>query len=103
MKPRTVRMLGVMTVAAMTITGCASADTGTESDQQPQASTQQPDSSTTPPQGAAASAQEDITSELTAIEDKYDARVGVHAMDTGDGSFVEHRSDERFGFASTIK
>lgn len=103
MKPRTVRVLGVITVAVMTIAGCTSADNGTESDQQPEGSTQSPGSSTTPPQGAASSAQEDITSELTAIEYKYDARVGVHAMDTGDETFVEHRSDERFGFASTIK
>lgn len=103
MKPRTVQVLGVITVAMMTIAGCASADNGTDSEQKSQTSTQSSDSSTTPPQGTASSSQKDITSELAAIEDKYDARVGVHAMDTSDGSFVEHRADERFGFASTIK
>lgn len=43
------------------------------------------------------------TEELTALEAAYDARVGVYAVDTATGDHVEHRADERFGYASTIK
>ncbi|MCI4010451.1 class A beta-lactamase [Brevibacterium sp. ZH18] len=102
MKPQTAQMLGVITVAMMTMAGCTNADDSTEPDQHTETSTPSPSNSTTSPRNAT-SAQEDITSELTAIEDQYDARVGVHAMDTSDGSTIEHRSEERFGFASTIK
>ena len=51
----------------------------------------------------AVAAQSEIESSLKDIEKKYDARVGVRAMDTDDGAAFEHRSDERFGFASSIK
>lgn len=40
---------------------------------------------------------------LTALEEQYDARVGVVAIDTEDGSSVGYRADERFAFASTNK
>jgi len=45
------------------------------------------------------SAQED----LAALERQFDARLGVHALDTGSGRTVEHRADERFAAASTLK
>lgn len=102
MKPQAAQMLGVITVAMMTMAGCTNADDSTEPDQHTETSTPSPSNSTTSPRNAT-STQDDITPELTAIEDQYDARVGVHAMDTSDGSTIEHRSEERFGFASTIK
>ncbi|WP_198684028.1 class A beta-lactamase [Brachybacterium sp. YJGR34] len=37
------------------------------------------------------------------LEAEFAARLGVYAIDTGTGEVVEHRADERFGFASTIK
>lgn len=37
------------------------------------------------------------------LEQEYDARVGVSMIDLGDGGTLTHRSDERFGFASTMK
>ncbi|OLZ53887.1 class A beta-lactamase [Amycolatopsis keratiniphila] len=40
---------------------------------------------------------------LMELEKKYDARLGVYALDTGDGGTVEHRADERFAFCSTFK
>lgn len=40
---------------------------------------------------------------LTALEEQYDARVGVVAIDTAGGSSVGYRADERFAFASTNK
>ncbi|MFJ8752543.1 class A beta-lactamase [Streptomyces sp. NPDC102441] len=37
------------------------------------------------------------------LERKYDARLGVYAVDTGSGLTVTHRPDERFAYASTCK
>ncbi len=38
-----------------------------------------------------------------ALEDEFDARLGVYAIDTGTGDAIEWRADERFAFASTYK
>ncbi|MFJ4963886.1 class A beta-lactamase [Streptomyces sp. NPDC088729] len=38
-----------------------------------------------------------------ALEAKYGARLGVHAVDTGSGRVVAHRDRERFAYASTFK
>ncbi|RSN35209.1 class A beta-lactamase [Amycolatopsis sp. WAC 04169] len=40
---------------------------------------------------------------LLELEKKFDARLGVYALDTGGGGTVEHRADERFAFCSTFK
>lgn len=40
---------------------------------------------------------------FAALEDEFDARLGVYGIDTGTGASVEFRADERFGFASTYK
>ncbi|TQK18568.1 beta-lactamase class A [Microbacterium sp. SLBN-154] len=45
----------------------------------------------------------DVTDELSSLEEQYDARVGVYAVDTGTGETVAHRADERFAYASTFK
>ncbi|WP_144127882.1 class A beta-lactamase [Catellatospora sichuanensis] len=37
------------------------------------------------------------------LETRFDARLGVYAIDTGTGRTVEHRADERFAYASTFK
>ncbi|MEU8697607.1 class A beta-lactamase [Streptomyces sp. NPDC048680] len=37
------------------------------------------------------------------LERKFDARLGVHALDTGSGRTVTHRPDERFAYASICK
>ncbi|HBF78911.1 MAG TPA: class A beta-lactamase [Streptomyces sp.] len=37
------------------------------------------------------------------LEDEYDARLGVYALDTGTGREVTHRADERFAYVSTFK
>ncbi|EME53997.1 beta-lactamase [Amycolatopsis decaplanina DSM 44594] len=37
------------------------------------------------------------------LEKKFDARLGVYALDTEGGGTVEHRADERFAFCSTFK
>ncbi|ALG09215.1 class A beta-lactamase [Kibdelosporangium phytohabitans] len=40
---------------------------------------------------------------LVALERKYDARLGVFALNTSTGASVAHRADERFAFCSTFK
>ncbi|MER7865015.1 class A beta-lactamase [Amycolatopsis japonica] len=40
---------------------------------------------------------------LMELENKFDARLGVYALDTEGGGTVEHRADERFAFCSTFK
>ncbi|MEU1199726.1 class A beta-lactamase [Streptomyces sp. NPDC005813] len=40
---------------------------------------------------------------FTALEREFDARLGVFAVDTGTGSIVAHRADERFAYASSYK
>jgi beta-lactamase class A len=37
------------------------------------------------------------------LEHRYDARLGVWALDTGSGRHVAHRAEERFAHCSTIK
>ncbi|MFB7512996.1 class A beta-lactamase [Streptomyces sp. NPDC056144] len=41
--------------------------------------------------------------EFGELERVYDARLGVHAVDTGSGREVSFRADERFAYASTFK
>jgi beta-lactamase class A len=40
---------------------------------------------------------------LAELERRFDARLGVYAVDTGSGVAVTHRADERFAFCSTFK
>lgn len=37
------------------------------------------------------------------LEKKFDARLGVYAIDTGTNQIISYRSDERFAYASTFK
>ncbi|MFE9241972.1 class A beta-lactamase [Nocardiopsis sp. NPDC006938] len=58
--------------------------------------------------GAGASAESasvtvDFVAEFEALEEEFDARLGVYALDTGSGDEVAFREDERFAFASTFK
>ncbi|NJP69209.1 class A beta-lactamase [Streptomyces spiramenti] len=48
-------------------------------------------------------AQASAASTFEQLENEFDARLGVYALDTGTGEEVEYRSDERFAFASTFK
>ncbi|MER6133700.1 class A beta-lactamase [Streptomyces sp. NPDC001815] len=43
------------------------------------------------------------TGELKELERKFDARLGVYAIDTGTGREVAYRDGERFGYHSTFK
>ncbi|WFE53359.1 class A beta-lactamase [Micromonospora sp. WMMD1155] len=41
--------------------------------------------------------------EFRRLEEDFDARLGVYAIDTGTGGTVRYRADERFAYASTFK
>ncbi|HDR6311275.1 TPA: class A beta-lactamase Bla1 [Bacillus cereus] len=41
--------------------------------------------------------------EFSQLEKKYDARLGVYAIDTGTNETISYRPNERFAFASTYK
>ncbi|QIS43440.1 class A beta-lactamase [Clavibacter capsici] len=65
---------------------------------------------TAPPASAAPSAsaapevdQAAADAAFAALEERFGARLGVHAVDTGTGTEVSWRADERFAYASTIK
>ena len=62
--------------------------------------------SATPPPAASTSSSSptpDVAGELAALEARFDARLGVFAVDTGSGATFGHRADERFAHASTVK
>ncbi len=40
---------------------------------------------------------------LDELEQKFDARLGLYALATGNGTTIAHRADERFAFCSTFK
>ncbi|MET7752192.1 class A beta-lactamase [Micromonospora sp. NPDC005367] len=44
-----------------------------------------------------------VDREFRRLETEFDARLGVLAVDTGTGTTVQHRADERFAYASTFK
>jgi beta-lactamase class A len=44
-----------------------------------------------------------VNHEFAQLEQTFDARLGVYALDVGTGQAVAYRSDERFAFASTSK
>lgn len=41
--------------------------------------------------------------DFAALEQEFDARLGVFAVDTGSGRSLAHRAGERFAYASTVK
>ncbi|TNH28702.1 class A beta-lactamase [Micromonospora orduensis] len=41
--------------------------------------------------------------EFRLLQERFDARLGIYAIDTGTGRTVRYRADERFGYCSTFK
>lgn len=60
-------------------------------------------SSADPGATATPTASPTFSADFADLEQEYDARLGVYAIDTGTGQVVEHRAGERFAYASTIK
>ncbi|GAF23167.1 LOW QUALITY PROTEIN: beta-lactamase class A [Bacillus sp. JCM 19047] len=46
---------------------------------------------------------ENSAATFSVLEDHYDARLGVYALDTGNGQTIAYNEDERFAYASTHK
>ncbi|MDG4782393.1 class A beta-lactamase [Micromonospora sp. WMMD961] len=80
----------VAAVAVLSLAGCGPADAA-----EPPA----PDRTAT----ATASTAADPDREFRRLEERFDARLGVHAIDTGTGRTVRYRADERFAYTSTFK
>ncbi|ROO84799.1 beta-lactamase class A [Actinocorallia herbida] len=85
-------------LAALMATGCATAP---EPPAPPTTASGTPSPVASAPAGADRSAA--ARKALRALEREYDARLGVWALDTGTGDFVDFNADERFAFASTFK
>ncbi|MFE3718168.1 class A beta-lactamase [Streptomyces cyaneofuscatus] len=83
--------------ALLPLTGCTSAgsDTATDGRSGPSRSGPGPSPS--------ASALPRTDRAFAELERTFDARLGVYAVDTGDGRTIAHRPDERFAYASTCK
>jgi beta-lactamase class A len=58
---------------------------------------------TTPASAPPPSAAPPDDPDLVALEHRFGGRIGVHALDTGNGATVSHRGGERFLMASTAK
>jgi beta-lactamase class A len=58
------------------------------------------DSTATP---SSAASTRSTTHALRQLERRFDARLGVYALDTGTGRQVAYQADERFAYASTFK
>ncbi|MGW0789891.1 class A beta-lactamase [Streptomyces sp. NPDC002911] len=83
-------------IATLPLSGCNASPASSGSP--PSASTS---SGSTP--SASMSAESRTERAFAELERKYDARLGVYALDTGSGRTVTHRPDERFAYASTCK
>ncbi|WP_062243277.1 class A beta-lactamase [Brevibacterium epidermidis] len=95
MTTRTLQLLATATLAALAVSGCAPGDA-----QPPDGSDSHTEASSS---SADASDNQKVEDQLKKLEARYDARVGVSAVDTESGESVDHRADERFGFASSLK
>ncbi|NAZ75956.1 class A beta-lactamase [Kineococcus sp. T13] len=87
---------------ALALAGCGSptAEPGAGSTAGPPSAT----SSTATPTGTpAATGTGEAAERFAQLEQRFDARLGLFAVDTGSGEVVTHRADERFAFASTYK
>jgi beta-lactamase class A len=89
MTRRSLRILAATTLTAFAVTGCTPSDDSAEA------------GSAAPNEGS--TQQAEVTAKLKSLEKDFDAKVGVSAVDTTDGTTVDHRASERFGFASSLK
>nr|WP_042188792.1 class A beta-lactamase [Kibdelosporangium sp. MJ126-NF4]CEL18465.1 Beta-lactamase class A [Kibdelosporangium sp. MJ126-NF4] len=87
--PRPVTRRALLTAVALApLAGCTSQTTPPA----PPAVSSAPSSAPPPPDAA-----------LVEVERKFDARLGMFALNTATGVTVTHRADERFAFCSTFK
>ncbi|QTE31053.1 class A beta-lactamase [Pengzhenrongella sicca] len=81
--------LATLTLAGLGLTGCAAVTS--------------PAASSSPPTLSSAEGSAQAAGEFANLEEKYDARLGVYALDTATWAEVAWRDDERFAYASTVK
>ena len=86
-------------VACVALAGCSSPAATPDASAPPTSISDSPQS----PDATPSAPPIDLDAPLADLEAEYDALVGVSALDTGTGRRVDHRADERFGYASTIK
>lgn len=78
------KALGIIALSGFIISGCGTnAETEQNGDQQTE--------------------QDSIELQFSQLEEEYDARLGVYAMNTGDGTTVSYNENDRFAYASTHK
>ncbi|WP_129667681.1 class A beta-lactamase [Phytoactinopolyspora endophytica] len=97
----------IAVLALAPIAGCSTSDdssgSSTDAPTAPQGS-QAPEAAQSSPPDASPEAQEsDLDALFSELENEFDARLGVYAVDTGTESTVAFREDERFAYASTHK
>ncbi|MFJ4840241.1 class A beta-lactamase [Streptomyces sp. NPDC088746] len=90
--PRRTALSALAGLVALPLAGC---------DTSPPAAARPAPSGSTPSRSAGAARRTEPA--FQELERKFDARVGVYAVDTGSGLSVTHRPDERFAYASTCK
>lgn len=92
------RRLAAASITLALLAACSTTETTTP----PAASSAE---ATAPPSTGSSPAPVDASTEraLADLEERFDARLGVYAVDTDSGRSVAHRADERFAYASTIK
>ncbi|MCT2548303.1 class A beta-lactamase [Streptomyces atratus] len=96
-------LLGALAAFALVpIAACGGADTRPGSSASPAASSPHA-GSTGPATSAKPFDRERFARQFKDLERKYDARLGVYAIDTGTGREVTHNDGERFAHASTFK
>ena len=89
---------GISAAAALALAGCATSDEHAPGD-----GARKKSPSPSPSASLSPARKERAARAFAALERRYDARLGVHGLDTGNGTAVAHRPDERFAYASTCK
>ncbi|WDZ84992.1 class A beta-lactamase [Micromonospora cathayae] len=100
------RLAAVATVVAglLSVTACAADGTSERTRPSPTGTAgSAPDDTAGPPSAGGSGPAPTTDPGFAALEDRFGARLGVHAVDTGSGATVGHRADERFAYASTFK
>ncbi|MDY0945734.1 class A beta-lactamase [Frigoribacterium sp. CFBP9039] len=100
----TTAVLASAAIVVAGVTGCTTGATQGDAGEATRASSAPASATPAPTATTAATAPTaDASAALGALETEFDARVGVSALDTGSGTTLDYRADERFGYASTIK
>jgi beta-lactamase class A len=102
MRARLGSLVALTAAAVLALTGC----TGGEGTAAPGATSSPSPTATATPAAAptvAPPTAAPYVADFAVLEQTFDARLGVYAIDTGTGAEVSYRSDERFAYASTFK